>query len=284
MTLEQQFLELLEKALELPPTENTYHVLVSGGIDSSVIATIAKERSSNIVLYTIQGQKTGDKTNISSPDVKAAEGLAHHLKLPLHTITFSKASLEAELPKIVTTLKEVAFPGGLKPLDILIATPLYFGCRYLSKTGVKHVFTGGGGPDEILGGYKRHETTLLEKGKAEVEYLIAEDVKMTIPRNIMRDSAIAKSFNIDLHLPYMDSQVKNFLEELPLNLKITQQGGKIIRKKFLRVMGETLRLPQALVDRPKKAFQYGSNTHRLLERKEIQRLLESFPPDDSSKT
>jgi asparagine synthase (glutamine-hydrolysing) len=178
-------------------------------------------------------------------------------------------------------LKEVAFPGGLKPLDILIATPLYFGCQYLSKAEVRHVFTGGGGPDEILGGYNRHETTLLKKGEVEVEHLIAEDVRMTIPRNIMRDSAIAKSFNIGLHLPYMEAQVKNFLEELPLNLKITQQDGKIIRKKFLRVVGETLGLPQELVDRPKKAFQYGSNTHKLIGRREIQRFLDSFPYDGS---
>jgi asparagine synthase (glutamine-hydrolysing) len=280
----QQFLRVLKKAIDLPSSQKEYYILVSGGIDSSIVAALAKGRSSDVELYTIQAKKARVEETHTSPDFNSAKTLADHLDLNLHTISFTRDTLRVELPQIVSILKEVAFPGGIKPLDVLIAIPLYFGCQYFSKNGVTHFFTGGGGPDEILGGYKRHEDILLTEGEERVEQLIAHDIDFTIPRNLMRDSAITNFFNINLHLPYLDLHVKSFLEELPLNLKITEEDGRVIRKKFLRNVGRHMGLPQEIVDRPKKAFQYGSNTHRLLGRKELQNFLESFPPDNNSKS
>jgi asparagine synthase (glutamine-hydrolysing) len=167
---------------------------------------------------------------------------------------------------------------------MLIAIPLFFGCQHLSKIGVTSFFTGGGGPDEILGGYKRHEDIFTKEGSTKTEQLIAQDIKETIPRNLMRDNAIANSFNLNMCLPYLVPTVREKLENLPLDSKIKLQDGKIIRKKFLRDVGIRLGLPKEIVYRPKKAFQYGSNTQKLLERNELQKYIESATSNTNSKS
>lgn len=110
---------------------------LSGGIDSSIIATLAKEFHPRITTYSVGFDEKG----YSEMDIAAQTADALGLDHVPYTITAEE--FKRELPKIIWNLDDmVADPAAI---------PLYFLAREASKH-VK-VALSGEGADELFGGY-----------------------------------------------------------------------------------------------------------------------------------
>jgi asparagine synthase (glutamine-hydrolysing) len=66
-----------------------------------------------------------------------------------------------------------------------------------------------------------------------------------------------------MRLPFAAYQVARFAVDLPIELKIQPKKGEQ-RKLLLRNVARNLGLPQAIVDRPKKAVQYSTGVSKSL--------------------
>ncbi|MEW2289190.1 asparagine synthase (glutamine-hydrolyzing) [Streptomyces sp. NPDC047841] len=121
-------------------------VQVSGGLDSSVLATLLGQRRSDVTGFHVahEGSHPSDETFF-------AREAAAYAGIPLEVVEIR----EAELPRLV--------PDMVAALGVPNATPhalsAYALFREISKSGFRVCFVGDGA-DEQFGGYRRYSTAL----------------------------------------------------------------------------------------------------------------------------
>ena len=129
-----------------------YGVLLSGGLDSSVVSAIAKK-------YAQKRIESDDKSEAwypqlhsfavgleGSPDLAAAQKVADHIKTIHHEIKFT-------IQEGLDAIKDVIY--NIETYDITTirsSTPMYLMARVIKSMGIKMVLSGEGA-DEIFGGY-----------------------------------------------------------------------------------------------------------------------------------
>jgi asparagine synthase (glutamine-hydrolysing) len=151
-----------------------YGVLLSGGLDSSIISAIAKK-------FAARRIESGNKEEAwwprlhsfaigleGSPDLAAARKVAEHIGSIHHEIHYTvQEGLDA--------IRDVIY--HIETYDVTTvraSTPMYLLARYIKSMGVKMVLSGEGA-DEIFGGYlyfhkapnarEFHEETVRKLGK-----------------------------------------------------------------------------------------------------------------------
>ena len=133
-------------------TDVPYGVLLSGGLDSSIISAVVKK-------YADKRIESGDATDAwwpqlhsfsvglkGSPDLKSAKLVADHIGSIHHEIIFT-------IQEGLDAIKDVIY--NLETYDITTvraSTPMYLMARVIKSMGIKMVLSGEGA-DEIFGGY-----------------------------------------------------------------------------------------------------------------------------------
>ncbi|MBM6618918.1 asparagine synthase (glutamine-hydrolyzing) [Bacillus suaedaesalsae] len=133
---------------------------LSGGIDSTIIASIAKDYVPNFQTFSV-GFEQHEYSELS-----IAKETAYQLGVPNHSKVISADEFLKELPKIVWHLDD--------PLADPACIPLYF----VSKEARKHVTVAlsGEGADELFGGYNIYK----EPQSLELFSFIPNHVKMNL--------------------------------------------------------------------------------------------------------
>jgi asparagine synthase (glutamine-hydrolysing) len=124
---------------------------LSGGLDSSLIAVLAKKINTKLSTYTISTFEKDRHVEQMPDDEKYASLVAKEFDINNHVIRISPDILK-DLPEIVRTLDE--------PIGDPAAINTYLICKAARKEGVK-VLLSGMGADEIYFGYRRQKATLM---------------------------------------------------------------------------------------------------------------------------
>jgi asparagine synthase (glutamine-hydrolysing) len=172
-------MEDLRKALEESVhrqlmSDVPYGVLLSGGLDSSIVSAIAKKFAPKRIETHDQSEAWWPQLHSfavgleGSPDLAAARKVADHIGTIHHEINFSvQEGLDA--------IRDVIY--HIETYDVTTiraSTPMYLLARVIKSMGVKMVLSGEGA-DEIFGGYlyfhkapgpqEFHEETVRKLGK-----------------------------------------------------------------------------------------------------------------------
>ncbi|MCX6267848.1 MAG: asparagine synthase B [Bacteroidetes bacterium] len=227
-----------------------YGVLLSGGLDSSVISAITKKYAANRI-------ETGDTQQAwypqlhsfaiglsDSPDLAAARKVADHIGSVHHEINFTvQEGLDA--------VRDVIY--HLETYDITTiraATPMYLLARVIKSMGIKMVLSGEGA-DEIFGGYlyfhkapdpeSFHEETVRKLSKLHLY-------------DCLRANKSLAAWGIEGRVPFLD---KEFMDvAMRLNPKDKMAGNGKIEKWILRKTFEDY-LPESIAWRQKEQFSDG---------------------------
>ena len=116
-------------------------ILLSGGLDSSLLLALMNEHGGPWPAYTI-----GYGDSFRDDELKDAGETARDLGARHITIQLDQSEFERSLPKIVASLEE--------PIAASSIVPMYFVCQR-ARQDVKVTLIGQG-PDELFGGYTRH--------------------------------------------------------------------------------------------------------------------------------
>jgi asparagine synthase (glutamine-hydrolysing) len=124
---------------------------LSGGLDSSIITSLAQRAETDLTAYTI-GFRPEDQAREAMPDdAKYARLLANQLGITLHEIQIAPDIVDM-LPRIVDVLDE--------PIGDPAAINTVLMCEAARDAGIK-VLLSGMGADELFGGYRKHAACVM---------------------------------------------------------------------------------------------------------------------------
>lgn len=263
--------------------EVPYGVLLSGGLDSSLVASIAQREtlmSQNAAGEKTNGQVNGDGSNAGLVGIDDSDELSTVTKLPqLHSFSIglpdapdSKAAIEvAEFLGTKHHAFTFTLEDGLNALSDVIyhletydvttiraSTPMYLLSRKIKGMGVKMVLSGEGS-DEIFGGYLYfHAAPDREAFHTET----VRRVKNLHLADCLRANKSTSAWGVEARVPFLDKQ---FLETAmgvdPKEKMITKER---IEKYILRKAFDTTDepetkpyLPEHILWRQKEQFSDG---------------------------
>jgi len=125
---------------------------LSGGLDSSAIVALAKEKNPDIRCFTVKTIGGQDEGGVD--DLPFARKVARHLDVPLDLVEIDARGMAADFEKMVMQLDEpLADPA---PLNVLYISQL------AREQGIKVLLSGAGG-DDLFTGYRRHRAVQAER-------------------------------------------------------------------------------------------------------------------------
>ena len=230
---------LIRSVLSLVSDAESVAVPFSGGLDSSIIAHIAKEHV-GVNLYT-----TGLE---GASDLGAAKSAAELLELPLNTLMIQEVELVEAIPTVVSLIKTV------NPVRVSISLPLFI----VAESCREKILLVGQGADELYAGYFRYVEMDCDTLRSE----LVKDIKDVKAKWILNDKRLANYFGKELRTPYLEKHLIDASQDIPVGYKIY----KGVRKYILRELAREIGLPDEIVNRPKKAIQYGTGVMKALKR------------------
>jgi len=222
-------------------------VAFSGGLDSSVIAALARlcEKEVHLISVGLANQE----------EIRFAEGAAEALNMPHHVQTYGIEQVKEILPQVLWLIEQ---PNAV---NVSIAIPFYWVAEIVSQLQCPVLLAGQGG-DELFGGYQKY-LTRYRHGIAFVNEAMYHDIAHSYETNFQRDNQICAYHKVELRLPFVDSEIIQYALSLPINLKI-ESAEDTLRKIVLRKVAQDLKLPPSIVNRRKKAIQYATGVDKAL--------------------
>jgi asparagine synthase (glutamine-hydrolysing) len=227
-----------------------YGVLLSGGLDSSVVSAIAKK-------YSAMRVENNDQTTAwwpqlhsfavgldGSPDLAAARKVAAHIGTVHHEIHFTvQEGLDA--------LRDVIF--HLETYDVTTiraSTPMYLMARVIKSMGVKMVLSGEGA-DELFGGYLYFHKA--PNGQAFHEETVRKLFKLHLYDCLRANKSLA-AWGVEGRVPFLDKDFMDVAMRINPDDKLIRNGR--IEKWVIRKAFEDY-LPQEVAWRQKEQFSDG---------------------------
>lgn len=227
-----------------------YGVLLSGGLDSSIISAVAKKFASKRVETDNREDAWWPQLHSfaigleGSPDLAAARKVAKHIGSIHHEIEYTvQEGLDA--------LRDVIY--HIETYDVTTvraSTPMYLIARYIKSMGVKMVLSGEGA-DEIFGGYLYfHKAPDAEEFHKET----VRKLSKLHQYDCLRANKSLAAWGVEGRVPFLD---KEFLDvAMRLNPKDKMSGNGKIEKHILRQAFEDY-LPAEVAWRQKEQFSDG---------------------------
>ena len=225
-------------------------VAFSGGLDSSLIAFLAKSFGREVHLISVSLK--------NQPEIEYTKKAAEALNLPLHIHLYSEKTIEEVLRKVLWVIEES------NPVKASIGIPVFWTAERTSEMGFEIMFAGQGA-DELFGGYKRYLDGYVHYSEEFVQKTVFNDIVKMYENNFERDCKICNYHNIELRLPFATYQLAEFAASLPLKLKI-ESPNDLLRKTVLRKVAENVGLPHFILNRPKRAIQYATGVNKVIKK------------------
>ena len=227
-----------------------YGVLLSGGLDSSIISAVAQKYAGNRV-------ETGGKEAAwwprlhsfavglrGAPDLLKARLVAEHIGTVHHEINYT-------IQEGLDALSDVVyFTETYDVTTIRASTPMYLLARVIKSMGIKMVLSGEGA-DEIFGGYLYFHKA--PSARAFHEETVRKLSKLYLYDCLRANKSLA-AWGVEGRVPFLDTE---FLDvAMRINPVAKMCPGSVMEKKILREAFSSL-LPQEVAWRQKEQFSDG---------------------------
>jgi asparagine synthase (glutamine-hydrolysing) len=250
----RQFIAAVKRQLM---SDVPYGVLLSGGLDSSLIASImarlilSKGNDCSLIMGEISCPKLPSFSIglRNSPDLTMAKRVAKYLGTTHYEFTFT-------IEEGLHAIRQVIY--HLETYDVTTvraATPMYLMSQKIGATGVKVVLSGEGS-DEIFGGYLYfHKCPSPEEMLKETVRKLQQLHKF----DCLRANKATAAWAIEARVPFLDLEFLNYAMAIDPSDKMcgnSKQGEKKIEKYIVRKAFEGF-LPDEILWRQKEQFSDG---------------------------
>ena len=230
--------QLLIEATEKRMKDNAVGgILLSGGLDSSLITYMAHEIKPDIECFTVSMEE--------GQDLPLAKDVTAHLGIKHHVLMFGEKEINEILPLAIhhqEMYEESCVHGAIAN---------FLAGRFVSPH-TKCVLTGEGA-DEFFGGYDGQ----FKQGRNQEEVASIVDQLISVAHNtaLQRLDRLNAANSMESRTPFLDTKVMDFCMKIPLEHKIhgAEQSGKwVLRQAFEGC------LPEHIIYQTKRFFAQGS--------------------------
>jgi asparagine synthase (glutamine-hydrolysing) len=192
---------LLSKAVERQlMSEAPSGVLLSGGLDSSLIASIAQRMTSKRGGERLHSFSIGLE---NAPDLAAAQKAAEYIGTKHHTFTFTvEEGLEA-ISDVIHHLET------FDVTTIRASTPMYLLSRRIKALGIKMVLSGEGS-DEMFGGYLYFHNA-PDSHSFQLE--LSRRIQNLHLADCLRANKSTAAWGVEARVPFLDTNVSNLRDD-----------------------------------------------------------------------
>lgn len=227
-----------------------YGVLLSGGLDSSIISAIAKRFAARRIENDSETEAWWPQLHSfaiglkGAPDLIAAQKVAAHIGTVHHEIHFT-------VEEALDALSDVIY--HIETYDVTTiraSTPMYLLARFIKSMGVKMVLSGEGS-DEIFGGY------LYFHKAPDAKSLHEETVRKLDKLHLydcLRANKTLSAWGVEGRVPFLDKEFMDIAMRINPEDKMCHDGK--IEKYILRKAFEDY-LPESVTWRQKEQFSDG---------------------------
>ena len=227
-----------------------YGVLLSGGLDSSVISAIAKKNAARRVETDDQQEAWWPRLHSfavglkGAPDLAKAREVAEHIGTVHHEINYT-------IQEGLDAIRDVIyFIETYDVTTVRASTPMYLLARVIRSMGIKMVLSGEGA-DEVFGGYLYFHKA--PDAKAFHEETVRKLSKLHLYDCLRANKSLA-AWGVEGRVPFLD---KEFLDvAMRLNPAAKMCPGKEIEKRIVREAFADM-LPESVAWRQKEQFSDG---------------------------
>lgn len=221
-------------------------MLLSGGLDSSIIAAIANQLKPGLPAFTVGVE--------GAPDVVNAKVMAEHLGIEHNIRLFGADEIRETIPKAVYTLESF-------DEDCVSGTIVNMLASEWATERTNCILSGEGG-DELNGGYLLLKKLPDDEARRRV---MARLIEISYNTALQRLDRAMLGNSLNYRTPFLDAEVVALCLQLPVQWKIhTADDGRVIEKWLLREAFRDL-LPEQIYLREKHRFSGGSGTDGLIE-------------------
>jgi asparagine synthase (glutamine-hydrolysing) len=234
-------------------TERPVACLLSGGLDSSLIAALVSnyfmEKGKQIETYSIG--------LIDSEDIKYARKVADYIGSKHTEIIVNENDMFFSIPEVIQAIE------SYDTTTVRASIGNYLVCKYISKNSSAKVIFNGDGADELFGGY-----LYMNKCKDDIEFdketrRLLKDIHMF---DVLRSDKSISSNGLEPRTPFLDKSFVNYILTIPCIFRnhnnFKEENEKfLIRKSFTSSYFIDYKnrqiLPDEILYRRKEAFSDG---------------------------
>ncbi len=236
--------ELLERAVEKRMADGAPEgVLLSGGLDSSIIACLVKECKPDIKAFTVSME--------GGEDLPLARDVARYLGIKHHVYMYAESEITEVLPQVIYYLE------SFEEDNVHGAVANFFASRLAAQHS--NCVLSGEGADEFLGGY--HDQLKRAKDEDEVTRLMDELIAVAYNTGLQRLDRMMAAHSLEFRTPFLDRAVTDFCLKIPTKWKVYGEariGKWILRKAF------SDRLPEYIAWQTKRPFASGAGSSKIM--------------------
>jgi asparagine synthase (glutamine-hydrolysing) len=228
--------------------EGVNGISLSGGLDSSIVAVIAKEFNPDLKLFTGAIEKS------PGPDLENAKLMAEFLGLEHFIYLISDEDIMSFIPDAVWYLESF-------DEDCVSGIISNYFVSKLAKEHTDSIMVGEGA-DELFGGYRlvlKHPKVTNDEQREQLAQRLLDISYNTALRRLDR-GWMANA--VDYQTPFLDQKVVAFSQEIPMEWKI--YGEKQVEKFILREAFRDM-LPEKIANREKLRFAMGVGTDDVMD-------------------
>jgi asparagine synthase (glutamine-hydrolysing) len=248
----QDLREAMEAAVKRQlMTDVPYGVLLSGGLDSSIVSAIAKKYAANRIESNGSQQAWWPQLHSfaigleGSPDLIAAQKVADHIGTVHHEVHFT-------IQEGLDAIRDVIY--HIETYDVTTvraSTPMYLLARVIRSMGIKMVLSGEGS-DEIFGGYLYFHKA--PNAKALHDETVRKLDKLHLYDCLRANKSLA-AWGVEGRVPFLDKEFLDVAMRLNPEDKLSGLKGRM-EKWILRKAFEDI-LPESVAWRQKEQFSDG---------------------------
>ena len=209
--------------------------LLSGGFDSSIVASVAKE----ILGPDIKIKTFSIGTKDDSPDVIAARTMADYIQSDHTEVEFNFEEGYNNLKNVIQSLETY------DTTTIRASVPMWLLCRHIKEHSNCRVLLSGEGSDELFGGYKYFKNT------NNAEAFSRENIRRlrTLHQfDVLRADRCISAHGLEARVPFLDRDFIDCGMTIDQKLKMSDLEKYILRVSFKD------KLPNEILWRSKDAF------------------------------
>jgi len=235
-------------------TDVPFGVLLSGGLDSSIIASIAA-RYRDKVKKSNHGYASMNLLTFSiglegSPDLKWAQEVADFIGSSHQSFTFT-------IQEGIDALHDVI--NHVETYDVTTvraSTPMFLMARRIKAMGIKVVLSGEGS-DELFGGYLYFHKA---PSSAEFHKELLRKIKALSKYDCLRANKATAAWGVETRVPFLDKKFLDVAMSIDAKYKMICEENQMIEKFVLRKAFDTRDkpyLPTSVLWRQKEQFSDG---------------------------